>query len=280
MIDRGVIYLLCGTKHDVMGAVSIRSLRRFWSGPITIFSDAASMAHAKLIGKAAEADVWAHTLVRYRRNSAYAGKPALPFLSPYKWTVQLDADTMILRLFKELWPRNDREFVLTMFSSWVSTDRRITNRINQWKDVAVDELSRCLAAPYPALNTGVVAYGCECVEAREEWAEMTNRKPAVFMSDELAAQLCLPRWNDAGNTRVLNDAFNWSPLYHSRPLEEARIIHFHGRKTLHPAAFDIWWPEYRAAIDENWGGLADWTPAGDKRLRHYLAGHDPYKDRR
>lgn len=281
MTDRGIICLLCGTKHDVMGAVSIRSLRKVWDGPVTIFSDEASMAHAKLIGKAAGVEVVPHTLLKYRRNSSYAGKPKLPKLSPYRHTVQLDADTMILREFDELWPRHDGEFVLTMFSSWTTHQPLIRKRVSKWAEgVADDELLDSLAQPYPALNTGVLSYGRECVEAREEWAEITARKPDVFMSDELAAQVYLPRWNEAGSTRVLHDAFNWSPLYHSRPIEEARIVHFHGRKTLHPKAFDIWWPEYQAAVDENWAGLADWTPAGDKRLKAYLAGNDPYKDRR
>lgn len=280
MTDRGITYLLCGTKHNVMGAVSIRSLRQFWEGAVTIFADDKAMGHAKQIGRAADVDVVAYKVKRYRRNSAYAAKPKLPILSPYRHTVQLDADTMIVQPFEELWPRDDNEFVLTQFSDWTSTDKRITNRIKPWEDVAPIQLTASLAAPYPALNTGVISYGCNSHDAREFWAEMTDRKPDVFMSDELAAQLCLPAWNAGGHTRVLNDSFNWSPLYHSRPLKEARIIHFHGRKTLHPKAFDIWWPEYQSAIDENWAGLADWTPAGDKRLTQYLAGNDPYKEKR
>jgi hypothetical protein len=281
MTDRGVIYLIAGTKHNVMGAVSIRSLRRVWDGPVAIFANADSMRTVKRIAKAAGCQVIHHELKRYRRNTCYAGKPALPALSPYKHTVQLDADTLVMRPFDELWPRHDREFVLSMFSSWTTHQPLIRKRVSTWAEgVAEDELRESLAQPYPALNTGILAYGNECIEAREQWAEITARKPDVFMSDELAAQVQLPVWNDAGNTRVLHDAFNWSPLYHSRPLAEARIVHFHGQKCLHPAAFDIWWPEYQAAIDENWARIRRWTPAGDKRLKAYLAGNDPYKDKR
>jgi len=279
--DRGVIYLLCGNKHDVMCAVSTMTLRRHWDGPITIFADRHAERIAKWIGRSADASVIRFAPQKHRRNSAYATKPTLPAISPYRLTVQLDADTIVLGPLDALWPENDEGFVLTQFAGWVTTGNRIRKRIEGWaKGVAEDELADSLAAPYPALNTGIMAYGCRSTQAREEWAEMTSRNPAVFISDELAAQICLPKWNDSGLVEVLNDSYNWSPLYHSRPFSEARIVHFHGRKTLHPKAFDIWWPEYQEAVRTNWGRIRRWTPSGDKRLAAYLDGRDPYKEER
>lgn len=269
--SHGVVYMLLGDKHAVQLAVSVRSLRRVYDGPISIFvgkDDAIGEKYATLIAEASGSNVVPFTPKRQRRHSGYASKPRIPKLSPYRHTLQLDADTLVLAPFDELWPRRDEETVLTPISDWVSNGRRIAGRLRKWEHVAPAEVANSLQRPYLALNTGVLAYGSRSRLAREAWLEMTMRQPDIFMSDELAMQLIYP---DHFHVRVLDDRFNWSAIYPASPREDARILHMHGRKAVkHPNNRAIWWPEFLAAWREDYAGLRGWCPAGDKRLRQYL----------
>jgi len=284
--SKGVTLFLAGTKHLCVAAVCLRTLRRHWHGPVTIFAgDELARRRACTFAAAmcGDVDVAGVDLHDGKRNKCYATKPSLPRLSPYDLTVQLDVDTMVLGPIDDLFPDHTDQGAVTEFAGWVSTGRHIAKRIGGWADVAEHEVKTQLEFPFPAINTGVVAFGRGCTMMTERWAEMTARKPNVFISDEIAMQLLLLEFGEWERTeaiqwRLTSDTmavrsrrWNWSPIYPGgTQLDAVRIVHFHGKKHTRMQARPIWMPEFYAAMRENWAGIAKWAPAGDKRLGEYL----------
>lgn len=266
-MNRGVVYLLLGDSHSVVTAVSVMSLRQWWTGDIALFcGDEVSMKRGRLIAEAAGAKVISFEPKKQRRHVGYASKPMIPGLSPFDETIQIDGDTVVCGWLDGLWPQRDGETVLTPMADWVSTGRKMVGRIKIWEDVAPEEVKQSLSYPYPALNTGILSYCKGNALTDSRWHDMVMRKPQQFISDEIAMQLLLPYHTDS--VRMESCRFNCSPLYGIR--EDVRIWHCHGRKHLRERALPIWWPLYREALEQNYAGIRDWTPAGDRRLKEYL----------
>lgn len=293
MTDRGVVYMLMGTRHAVVLAVSVMTLRRWWDGPVTIFADEDGLPYAQRIADASlpPVPIWTclnistgkYSLVsapatravlfkphKQRRHRGYANKPRIPAMSPYRHTLQLDADTAIVGpLDGFIWPRSREELVVTRYCNWVTNARIVADRIKAWRDVAPEEAAKKLAAPYPAINTGVLSYGDQSPVAREHWLEMTMRKPRKFISDETAMDLI---WTEHPNVRLEGDRWNWSPLRGQAPREHVRICHFHGKKHVGKMR-DAWWPFFLEAWRCNFADIREWCPGGDKKLGAYLEEH-------
>jgi hypothetical protein len=192
-------------------------------------------------------------------------------MTPYDETVQLDLDTVVTGPLDGLWPEQTDEWVLTPFAHWRSTGKMVSGRIRKWTDATPKLVADKLQLDQPSLNTGIMAYGPDCWVAKHVWHEVTKQNPRIFMSDEQAADLILgqPQWNQY--IRLLDDRYNWSPLY-SAENPDRRIVHIHGRKhTRNDKGLAVWWPHLVRAYGENFGGLADWwEQAGDKYFKRYV----------
>jgi len=280
MMERGVTYLLTGNKFLVVAAISLRSLREHWDGPVTVFIDPEDphLCTIRQIASAASASAESFDIHRQHRNTCYANKPRLPMTSPYRHTVQIDADTVVVGDLGELWPTFDGELVLTQFADWVTgpqggpKSRHVYGRVASWEKADPILAQQAMGAPYPAVNTGVLAYGREHPIVKTGWLAETLKNPNAFMSDELAMQLIYPEYP---NVRMLDDRWNFSPIYGTaRGRSDTRIVHNHGKKHANREQNRaLWWPHFRAAWDEDWGGIRAWCPGGDGRLAEYIKQH-------
>lgn len=289
---RGVLYMLTGTAHAAQLAVSIRSLRRHWAGPVAIVAGCAE-SHALAIRIGQDARAGRLEVVRWdaprQRNAGYANKSELPRLSPFKQTVFLDADTMVVGNIDPVFPQAEGELVLTQFSEWVSTGPRMRKRIEPWRSVAPRDVARMLGEPYttsypsgtgvshgkdktgwPAINTGVIGFD-RLAPFTLRWRELCMRR-LCFICDEIAMQLLFPDFKH----RVLPQHYNASPTYCPEQWRwagnsSAVIWHGHGSRFVRDAGAKLWFPHYEAAVAENFGGLAEWSPAGDGCLKELLA---------
>lgn len=277
--EKGVLYMLTGTAHAAQLAVSLRSLRRHWQGAVAIVAGCAE-SHELAVKIAGDAAAGSVVVVRWdaprQRNAGYANKSELPRLSPFRRTVFLDADTLVVGDIKPVFPVDERQLVITQFYNWLSTGRKMRKRIEAWRGVAPVEVERMLAKDWPAINTGVIGFGREAPFTLR-WRELCQRR-LCFICDELAMQLLFPDFE----TAVLPSNFNASPTYCQEswrvPGDKSAVIwHGHGSRFVRDAGSGfgprLWMPEYRAAIADNFGGLADWSPAGDKSLAEYLQKH-------
>ena len=264
MTDRGIIYLDIGWRHQCVAAISLFTLRKHWQGPVTIFTDAQGSAIAGQIAAAANADLQLFDTGGHR---AYTAKPMLPKLSPYATTIQCDTDT--------IWRGSPEPYfdlatpigmVVTQFGEWVSIGPKMRGRIEGWRQVDPERTVKSLEKAWPAINTGVVAYGTESIVARKVWLEQTLKNARAFMSDELAIQLLVPEYVDRPDLlRVVDDEFNCCPRF-GRRIADAKVIHFHGHGKLDrlPQYRTAWEPLFREAWACDFAGIRSWVRQGAK----------------
>ena len=270
----GAVYMLTGNKHAAMMVVSLMTLRRHYDGPVAIIwgDEAADRV-------ACEIDIEKRLAPVLRvgwkaptgggKGLQHANKCRLFDLSPFERTVFLDADTTVHGPINELLPRVGTEEVrLTQFCDWVTTGRKINSRIQQYKDILPGEVAAMTAHAYPAVNTGTFGFSNLSGGYFAELMRVCKAKP-VFMADELAAQLIFPKYPHV----VLDDRYNWSPVYSHSQQANARIIHYHGSAHCRPdkgIGCSIWPPLFREAWDQNLAGIREWAPAGDRHLRRWM----------
>jgi len=269
-MTRGVIYMLLGRSHACMFAVSMRSLRKHWDGPVCVVHDEVAKPYVERVCKAAGGQnvLLPFVPAKHRQNTGYANKPTVPMLTPFDMSLQIDVDTIVVGpLEGAIWPSDD-EWVLTQFSNWVSTGKIVSGRIRKWADVAPDEAAAKLKAPQPALNTGIMAY-TRHTKMLPAWQEMVSRKPSIFMSDETAADLLTGDERYKGLFRVLDDRWNWSACF-GVAQSDIRIVHVHGKRNVRDTrGRSVWFPRFMEAWRTNFAGLQEWCMEGDKHLKAY-----------
>lgn len=275
---RGVVYMLTGTAHAAQLAVSLRSLRQHWQGPVAIVVGCTESHY--IAERMARDHAWGGLeIVRWdaprQRNAGYANKAELPKFSPFQQTAFLDADTLVVGDIEPIFPQAEGELVLTQFCEWVSTGRRIAKRVEAWRGVAEPDVNRMLRQPWPAINTGVIGFD-KLAPFTLRWRELCQRRLA-FICDEIAMQLLFPDFRH----RILPQHYNASPTFSPEQWRQpgntsAVIWHGHGSRFVREGGGfgpKLWMPHYAAAVAENFGGLAEWTPAGDRCLKEYLVKH-------
>ena len=272
-MNQGVIYLLTGPSHGVRLVVSLWSLRRFYSGPVTVFTTH-PISHE--IGKWCASDSRLgvqHIMtqdVPVRRNSAFLTKLSLLLQAPYETTAYLDCDTLVAGNIDELLDIQDGiEFHATHFSNWLSTTKKVRLRIESWRSIRqtrydpawLKQLVEDALEPKPAVNGGVFSFH-RTARILQPWFDLAMTGWRTFICDEIALQLLLPRFRH----KVLDCRFNCSPVYQSTR-EDVRVWHFHGEKHLsRTTARSIWLPMYLECLAKNVADIATWTPADDPSL--------------
>jgi hypothetical protein len=264
----GVVYLLTDMQLAARLVVSIHSLRKWYEGPITLFTTRPESHHiGRLIAEDARLGVETARL-RERRgegfNASYLTKIAAARASPYDATVFLDADTIIVGSLSELFTAAEEAPVtVTQFCNLTTTDTLIADRLRNWRGIrnggaakrfgvraTVDFL---LSTPLPAINTGVFAVQRDA-PILKEWDALARQGRKLPLPDELAVQLVLPRHLH----RILGGHFNCHPC--AVELRDVRVWHFVGASHLeHAATCDIWLPLYRACQELDLAGISSWS---------------------
>lgn len=204
--DRGVTYLFCGVGFAERMVVSLHSLRDHWQGPVTVFvtDDDCEVVIKKVVGQL-DLDCRRVEGMKIRRHPAYVNKTLIPTWTPYKQTIFIDGDTLIVGTFDELF---EPPLAITSFGDWQTQGRRMSGRINRWKGKSrmIDELiSRQLAESLPAINTGVFAFH-RGAAGLATWHEITKAGAGMHMTDEIAMQLLFSELD--GTCHVVDDRFN------------------------------------------------------------------------
>lgn len=274
----GVCYMLTGGKHASMLVVSLASLRDYYTGPVCIIagddtglSVAQKCAADERLGEISIA-TWAaptkRTGHRGGKGLQHANKTHVFELSPFRRTVFLDADTLVMGPINELLPRLGTEEVrLTRWADWFTNGAKISGRIEQWKELLPRQATLMQSSPYPAINTGVFGFTNKSSAYFSQLKLYCYEHP-IFMCDELVAQLIFIDYPHV----IMPDAFNYSCKHSRSPLEEARVIHFHGMKHVRcELGENLWVPRYRAAVHHDYASIRSFTPGSDRQLRLYLA---------
>jgi len=268
--SKGVVYYNKGTKCIPRLIVSIMTLRKHYQGNVTIFLEG---EHPKGLPESLQKEF--NVRVVYRPSAqittgTLVHKIEISMEDPYDLNVWLDADTLVAGSFDELFEMaRDVDLVITHFAGWKSSGGTIRRRIERYREKCPDYMDAAIAYG-PAINTGVYAWKKGSVFFKE-WIDLAKwGDDKMFIADEVACQVLLPRYKIG----VAAPKFNVS-VAHDPGTQDARIIHYHGKKHCkeYPLC-DLWFAAYEEALQKNLCDIRRFTAreCGDKRLSRFMKG--------
>ncbi len=270
-MSNGIIYYNYGSKCAVRLLVSIESLKKHYSGSITIISDGAeSDAICKKIADGTGCNIISmkNSGVPRGKNYALLVRTRLNLFTPYDWSVYLDADTLITGNISELFNQS-KSFVATRFSNWHTKGKKIAARIEGFRKFCPELVDAALEYG-PAVNCGVWAFR-KNASIFNDWYKTAIKNVDSFIPDEVACQLLLPKHEH----RLVDGRYNFSCKYGSKDDTDYRIIHYHGKKHCRGKNVfmsDLWINAYNDVVARNVANVREWTPSGDRMLKRYLDG--------
>jgi hypothetical protein len=263
----GVVYLLTDIQLAARLVVSIFSLRRWYDGPIVVFT---TRPESHEIGEyCAEDPELRVTHMRCRERagwgnqSAYLTKTKISRRGPFVHNLFLDADTLVAGSIDELFQANTMApLVATGFMAGASNQDPVRARLRVWQSIQDEvhpsyELKRRLSSlikhPHPAVNAGVFAFRRDA-DCLARWDKLTRAGQRMPLPDEIAMQIILLE----APHLFLGHHFNCHPSGFSHRFG-VKIWHFAGRSHLIPGCNQLWLPVYRECIDKGIARIGQWS---------------------
>jgi hypothetical protein len=245
--NSGIIYYNKGNSCIVRLIVSLNSLRKHYSGQVTVFLEGKGLESLAKNLK----DKFRVNII-YDNNddtTTYVRAVEICMKSPYNQTIWLDSDTLVLDKIDEIFNNiENKDLVIANFAGWHSYGNKIKKRINNFKNIS-DARTLDDAIKYgPAINCGVYGFSKNS-KMFEEWLKLSKmgEQHKVFIPDEVACQILLPKYQ----VHILPPNFNVSVRYGKEVLDK-KIIHYHGRK--HCRNFELaelWLQEFVLLLEES-----------------------------
>ena len=282
-----IIYLMSGPSHMPNLVVSLYSLRRHYTGPITVYAWPESWHFVRHVARDTRLNVEVRLASpNYRGKNSQFFHKIQTVKNETDQVMYLDADTMPVGKLDDLFRLAlNTEFLATQFNEWTTHGGIIRNRISKLRDFpeinqdAVDNLLHN-PWPWPSVNGGVFIAEpeSEAVVLWEKWTSVC--KEQLFIADETVLHAVMSylvrKENNEPEAPIL---FSVVPEYNTSPKHKAqtqnvtdvRIWHFHGDSNLRPdkcpLGVYLWWPIYQQCLQQNVGNIQDWqVDANNKYL--------------
>lgn len=298
-MKKGVIYFNLGSKCLLRAIVSIHSLRKYYDGPIAIIStgsDSDKLCDSLFKGTDIQIVKASFPISLQGKNEVYLKKASVNDWTPFDVSVFLDADTIVKGPIDELFElAEEHDFVVPQFTNWTTKKGSIKRRIEGWKEIYPDLMEAALDFG-PAVNCGVFAFKKD-TEFAAKWCSNVTPGRLNFIPDETGMQVVIHQYKHF----VCDQKYNVSCKYSKPDDEDARIIHYHGRKHCRidedgkiPYHGDIWLAEHKEAtakdflniskapIDRMYKKYKNFKPKKqitDKRITIVTAVNPPYLDK-
>lgn len=263
---KGVIFYNRGTGCLARLIVAIRSLRKHYQGPATLFLEGDHPPElVEGFRKEFNIDI---IFDNNPETTTYVRAVEICRKTPYDLTCWLDADLLVVGPIDEMLDAVEGyDIAIPHFALWRSDGPMISARIRDYESVVPQYMEG--AVNYgPAINCGVYSFTKDTPFLQEwnwlakqgeqikKWDEKKQRfNTGIFIPDEKACQVLLHRYN----TRIMPAKFNVSVI-HDPNTEDKRIIHYHGRKH----GFDVplahlWQEAFCECLEQNICGICALT---------------------
>jgi hypothetical protein len=288
---RCVNYLISGPGHLPYLAVSLYTLRQYWTGSVHVYAWPESYEIAKQI--ADDPLIWAFCseIQPEQRCRLIGGQPfdrirIMQDNSTKDVGLYLDCDTIVSGDVTPLIHAAESfGFVFTQFCKWVTTGSIVSTRIRRLlgiEGIPQDAVQSCLDESLPSVNTGIFA----CVPSSpvlDEWHRYIEPAKRLFIGDEITAHAVMARgmpfdqiktvtdtvgvykYADHGVAVAIGGEWNCSTKFRpdDLPADDVRIWHGHGdcftRPLKAPAGVELWWPLFEEVYRQNIGGIQGWV---------------------
>jgi hypothetical protein len=266
---QGVLYLNQNQKCIVRLLVSVFSLRKHYSGPISLiavgdqpkwFTDKIKTMNVDIVP--VHTDMHIPALVRKARLHEY---------SPYDVSMFIDADTLIVAPIDEYFDKiREYKFCTGEFAGWKTSGGTMSRRIKSFSPVVPDYVEPALNYG-KATNTGIFGFTKDS-PVLEEWkwiAEEGWLNGCSRIPDEVGCQMLLHKYK-----HWLAPVEWGTSVKYGDTGKNLKIVHYHGRKHVHPLPLcNLWkqayWELYYSFPSETDRKLFT-KPHGDRRLGRYL----------
>lgn len=226
--NNGIVFFNAGEKCIVRLIVAIYSLKEHYDGDITLISMGdESHNHCEYI-----ADYFNCNLIKldkflYIDKYYWYEKSRINEYSSYDNTLFIDSDTLTQKnpsiLFEEI---EKEDFIVPQFSDWTVEKGIIKNRLNKWKDIDSKLLEKTLQSGMESVNVGVYGFNKNS-ELMKNWFNFTIQKTEdVTLPEESTCHLLLNKYKG----KIIDSLFNYSCKHEKKNVNDAYIIHYHGRK--------------------------------------------------
>jgi len=270
----GIVYQLSGLWTAELCVVSLWSLRQHYHGPVSLFI----ADDCRVIGQAVESDkrldveLLPTQLPEGGRRPHWVAKTFTYLLSPYDYTVYIDSDTIVLAdpspLFGHLVLPKCADLRILDDHQYPKSVRAQFRKFRKHGPVMSDMIDRCYKANLYIVNNGVMGFAKDhpllyelhhlCIGLKDEQ-----------MHDEIAIQLCLPRYDDV---RWVGGEWNALVAYEKK-WADRKIAHYHHKYYATLArGRETWLPHLRAAMEANVAGIRDWAGTHNHHVASVLAG--------
>jgi hypothetical protein len=223
----GIIYLNCGTKMLPRLLVSIFSLRKYYNGNISIIQIGDdSLEVLNLI-----ADHFNCNIINIKqelniRHSYWFEKSRLHKYTIYDNNIFLDSDTLVLQSIDDVFPMIEQyDFVVPQFAHWTTKNHRIRKRLSHWKHIEPDLFNSAIDSKMPSVNVGVYGFKKDSTFMLN-WFDVTIQNPKAPLPEESTCHLLLNKYP----SKIIDSSYNYSCKHETKPIESAKVIHYHGRK--------------------------------------------------
>ena len=270
-MTQGILYFNQGSKCMIRLLVSLYSLRRHYKGAVTLVQAGSAPGWFLEAVKHLDAEVLP---INTRSLPPLVYKARMQDITPYDVTMFIDADTVVNAPIDDYFKKiQEHTFCTGAFAGWKTTGGTISRRIKKFTPIARDLVPAALRYGH-AVNTGVFGF-TKNATILEPWKQLTEeawRTHCSRIPDEVACQMLLPEHKHW----LAPVEWGVSVKYGTTKLEDAKIIHYHGRKHVHP--FDLcsvwkqtYWEMYHALTLAKPRLSSNLRQAhGDRRLNRYF----------
>lgn len=253
---------MSGPLHFPHLIVSLMTLRRFHSDPVTVYAYRISKSIAEVIAEDDRLNIkvqlWNPETLGDKSHLLEKLKVVQSVSEP---ALYLDADTMILGRLDGLTQNTEAGIVATQCNDDVTMTRKMKSRIRRLRktpEIPAEYVQKALTEDYPTLNGGV--FVSRPSRALDTWLEWTT---AAYPIQSVPDETILNVLQTKENVKVV-DGYNVSPNCR-RP---AKIVHgysFRWWRTNDP----IWFACLKEVETSNYGNFQKWKRLSDLFLEYH-----------
>jgi len=286
-MNNGIIYFNSGIKLLPRLLVSLHSLRKQDQNlPISLICiiDKENKKYIENICKYFSINIVEIKQKLFIKHHYWFEKSRMHMYSPYDNNIFIDSDTIILNDFKELFDEIEQnDFIATQFSNWVTSGRRIRQRLKQWMDTDEDLVKQTIQSSSPSVNVGVYGFK-KTSELMNKWFDFTITHPIANLPEETSCHLLLQKYKG----KIVSNIYNASCKFDDPISIGAKIIHFHGRKhciletNKKSAKYngDFWIKNWLEVYNNDICEIQKWyNLCGDKTLNIFMNNRNNYEFR-
>lgn len=284
--EQGCLFFNFGGGCVVRLLVALHSLRRLYSGPVTVFLQTDDQWNQQAEPEIRRyADVrWIDFSQKARRNIKCAIKPFLFRHSPYQHSLMFDGDLLFQQspqpLLDLLINGRSDGLLLTRFSTWNTDGGKMQKRVRNFYPWLRPHEQALLDAQVPgwpkipAINLGVCGWSRGQNQVLDTWEWLMEKKSGMHLADEVSANcvcaihkvlLAESRWNE-------------SCLYRTDDPSKAAILHFHGSKHCGYRPSSWRWVKYLAEMLEAGSTVDRWFGWDDRSLQGFLRENPRWRE--